>query len=156
MPTKGFIGFRDHSNELSQVQLYFDNLVAGGANYDATLVSMAAVHDELETVSLCDIAGYGLRQQILDDASTTPASNSAQRESGMRVFLVDDSNGKKSHFVLPGPDLDNLTIPAGGDLVTLADASIMADLVTALEANLESVDGNTVTVNRAVIIGRNN
>jgi hypothetical protein len=156
MATKGFIGFRDHSNELSQVQLYFDDIAAGGANYDATLVSIAAVHDELEIVSLCDVAGYGLRQQILDDASTIPASNSAQRESGMRIFLVDDTNGKKSHFVVPGPDLDNLTIDAGGDKVTLADASIMADLVTAIEANLESVDGNSVTVSRAVVIGRNN
>ena len=156
MATKGFFGFRDHSNELSQVQLWFDDVAAGGANYDTTLASMLAVHDEIETVSLCDIAGYGLRQQILADASTIPASNAAQRESGMRVFLVDDTNGKKSHFVLPAPDLTNLTIPAGGDLVTLADASIMADLVTALEANLESVDGNTVTVTRAVIIGRNN
>jgi len=156
MTTKAFFGWRDHSNELSQVQLYFDDIAAGGANYDTTVASIVAVFDEIETVSLCDAAGYGLRQQKVDDPSTIPASNLAQRESGMRVFLVDDSNGKKSHFVIPGPDLANLTIPAGGDLVTLADASIMADLVTALEANLESVDGNTVTVTRAVIIGRNN
>jgi len=156
MTTKAFFGWRDHSNELSQVQLYFDDIAAGGANYDTTVASIVAVFDEIEIVSLCDAAGYGLRQQKVDDPSTIPASNLAQRESGMRVFLVDDSNGKKSHFVIPGPDLANLTIPAGGDLVTLADASIMAALVTALEANLESVDGNTVTVTRAVIIGRNN
>jgi hypothetical protein len=70
--------------------------------------------------------------------------------------MTDDVNGKKSHFTIPGPDLTNLTIPAGGDLVTLADASIMADLVTAIEANVESEDNNAVTVTRAVIVGRNN
>lgn len=156
MATKGYFGWRDHSNELSQVQLYFDVVAAGGANFDATIASMTAVFDEIETVSLCDSAGYGMRQGIVADPSTTPASNLAQRESGLRVFLTDDSNGLKSHFTVPGPDLANLTIPAGGDLVTLADASIMADLVTALEANLESVDGNSVTVTKAVIVGRNN
>jgi hypothetical protein len=70
--------------------------------------------------------------------------------------LTDDVTGAKSHFTIPGPDLANLTIPEGGDLVTLADASIMADLVTAIEANVESEDDNAVTVTRAVIVGRNN
>ena len=156
MTTKGFFGWRDHSNELSQIQLGFDVMVAGGANFDTTIASMTAVFDEIETVSLCDSAGYGFRDQIGADPSTIPASNLAQRESGLRVFMTDDVNGKKSHFTIPGPDLANLTIPAGGDLVTLADASIMADLVTAIEANVESEDDNAVTVTRAVIIGRNN
>jgi hypothetical protein len=153
---KGFFGWRDHSNELSQVQLNFETVVAGGANFDTSMASIVAVFDELETVSLCDAAGYGYRQQSVDDPGTTPASNLAQRESGMRVFLVDDVTGKKSSFTVPSPDLANLTIPAGGDLVTLADASIMADLVTAIEANVESEAGNAVTVTRAVIVGRNN
>lgn len=156
MTTKGYFGWRDHSNELSQIQLGFDEMVAGGANFDTTIASMTAVFDEIETVSLCDSAGYGFRDQIVADPSTIPASNLAQRENGLRVFLTDDVNGKKSHFTIPGPDLANLTIPAGGDLVTLADASIMADLVTAIEANVESEDDNAVTVTRAVIVGRNN
>lgn len=153
---KGFFGWRDHSNELSQVQLHFETVVAGGANFDTTMASIAAVFDEIETVSLCDNAGYGYREQIVDDPSTTPASNLAQRESGMRVFLVDDVTGKKSSFTLPSPDLANLTIDAGADKVTLADGSIMAALVTAIEANVESVAGNAVTVTRAVVVGRNN
>lgn len=156
MTTQGFFGLRDHSNELSQVALFFDNIDAGGANFDTVIASITSVYDELQTVSLCDNQGYGFRDQIVDDPSTIPASNLAQRESGLRVFMADDSNGKKSHFTLPGPDLANLTIPAGGDKVTLADASIMADLVTAIEADCQSVDGNSLTVTRAVIVGRNN
>lgn len=156
MPTKGFFGRRDHSNELSQIQLYFPTIAAGGANFDAVIANITSVFDEIEVVSLCDNSGYGFRDVIVADPSTIPASNLAQRETGLRVFLTDDSNGKKSHFTLPGPDLANLTIPAGGDLVTLADASIMADLVTAIEADAKSEDGNAVTVTRAVIVGRNN
>lgn len=156
MTTKGFFGRRDHSNELSQIQLHFDNIDAGGANFNTVVASITSVYDEIDTVSLCDNAGYGFRDVIVADPSTIPASQLAQRESGLRVFMTDDTNGKKSHFTLPGPDLANLTIPAGGDLVTLADASIMADLVTAIEADCQSEDGNSLTVTRAVIVGRNN
>ena len=156
MTTQGFFGYRDHSNELSNVALFFDNMDAGGANYDAVVASIVAVEAELDTISLCDQAGYGYRDSIGGDAGTIPASNLAQRESGLRVFLADDTTGDKSHFTIPGPDLANLTIPAGGDLVTLADGSIMADLVTAVEANCQSVLGNAVTVTRAVLVGRNN
>ena len=156
MTTQGFFGYRDHSQELSNVALFFDNMDAGGANYDTVVASISAVEAEIDTISLCDQAGYGYRDSIGGDAGTTPASNLAQREIGLRVFLVDDTTGEKSHFTIPGPDLANLTIPAGGDLVTLADASIMADLVTAIEANCQSVKGNDVTVSKAVIVGRNN
>jgi len=156
MTTKGFFGTRDHSNELSQIQLHFDNIDAGGANFDAVIASITAVFNQFEIVGLCDSAGYGFRDVIVADPSTIPASNLAQRESGLRVFLTDDTTGAKSSFTLAGPDMANLTIPAGGDLVTLADGSIMAAMVTALEANLQSVAGNSVTVTRAVIVGRNN
>jgi hypothetical protein len=156
MTTKGFIGRRDHSNELSQIQLHFEEMAAGGANFDTTVASITAIFDEIEVISLCDSSGYGFRQSIVDDPSTIPASNLAQRENGLRVFLVDDVNGKKSHFTIPGPDLANLTIPAGGDLVTLADAGIMLSLVTGIESDVVSEDGNAVSVTKAVIIGRNN
>jgi hypothetical protein len=69
---------------------------------------------------------------------------------------VDGVNGRKSHFTVPGPDLDALTIFAGTDLVDLEDASVMADLVTSVEAGALSADGNAVTVTRAVIVGRRN
>lgn len=156
MTTKGFFTYRDHSAEVSNVGLFFDNIDAGGANFDAVVASIVAVEAELTTVSLCDEAGYGYRDLIGADAGTIPASNLAQRESGLRVFLIDDTSGAKSHFTVPSPDLANLTIPAGTDQVTLADGGIMADLVTAIEAECQSVDGNSVTVNRAVIVGRNN
>ena len=156
MTTKGFMTYRDHSDEIGKLELHFDNMDAGGANYDAVVASIVAVEAAVDTISLCDQAGYGYRDTIGGDAGTTPASNLAQRESGLRVFLVDDSNAKKSHFTIPGPDLANLTIPAGTDIVTLADAGIMAALVTAIEANCQSVDGNSVTVWKAVVVGRNN
>lgn len=156
MTTQGFFGLRDHSNELSTVGLFFDNMDAGGANYDAVVASISSINTELLAVSLCDQSGYGYRDSIGADAGTIPASNLAQRESGLRVFMVDDSTGAKSHFTVPGPDLVNLTIAAGSDVVTLADGGIMASLVTDIEAECQSIDGNSITVVRAVIVGRNN
>jgi hypothetical protein len=156
MTTQGFFSYRDHSSEIGNVRLFFDNMDAGGANYDAVVASIVAVEAEIQDCSLCDQAGYGYRDEIGGDTGTSPASNLAQRESCLRVFLVDDSNAKRSHFTIPGPDLANLTIPVGTDQVTLADASIMADLVTAVEANCQSIDGNSLTVEKAYIVGRNN
>ena len=107
-------------------------------------------------ITLCTTAGNGLTQQLGADSDSVPADAFAQRELGLRVFLVDDVNGRKSHFTIPGPDLDALTIFAGTDLVDIADASVMADLVVSVEAGALSADDNAVTVIRAAIVGRRN
>jgi len=97
-----------------------------------------------------------MQDGIGGDSDTVPSDNFAQREIGLRVFLTDDVNGRKSHFTIPGPDLEALTILDGTDFVDLADAGIMATLVAAVEADAQSVDGNAVSVQRAVIVGRRN
>lgn len=156
MTERAFFGFRDHSAEIGSVGLFFPDIAAGGGNYDAVIASMSAVQVELEDITLCSDSGYGYRDQIGADSGIVPASNLAQRESGLRVFLRDDVTGKKSNFTVPGPDLAALTIPEGTDVVDLADASVMADLVTAIEANAKSEAGNAISVTQAVIVGRNN
>lgn len=156
MAMKANYRFRDYSSEIGSLSVHTPEIVAGGTNYDAVILAMDDVSTALLACTLCTDAGYGYTDNLAGDLETVPTSEYAQRELGLRVFLVDDVNGRKSHFTIPGPDLANLTILAGTDLVDLADASIMAALVVEIEAFVLSMDGNAVTVNRAVIVGRRN
>lgn len=156
MTIKANYRYRDYGSEIGSLTLIFDEISAGGADYDARVLEMSDVETALAACSLCEPAGYGYTDIQGGDPEAVPSSEYAQRELGLRVFLVDDTNSRKSHFTIPGPDLANLTILAGTDLVDLADASIMADLVTEVEAACLSQDGNAVSVIRAVIVGRRN
>lgn len=148
--------YRDFGSEIGSMSLHVEEIAAGGANYDAIIADIDAIASALLAITLCTEAGNGLTQENDPDSDTVPASAFAQRELGLRVFLVDDVNGRKSHFTVPGPDLANLTIFDGTDLVDLADAGIMASLVTVIEAGAISADANAVSVLRAVIVGRRN
>lgn len=156
MTMKGNFRYRDYSSEIGSFSLHFAEISAGGADYDTIVAEMAAVEAAATNCTLCDEAGYGYTDILAGDLDTVPTSEYAQRELGLRVFLVDDVNGRKSHFTIPGPDLANLTILAGTDLIELADAGFMAALVTAVEAGALSADGNAVSVLRAAIVGRRN
>ena len=156
MGTKANFTYRDHGSEIGSLSLHVLDIAAGGAGYDALVTAIAAIESEIMAITLCTTAGNGLTQQLGADSDSVPADAFAQRELGLRVFLVDDVNGRKSHFTIPGPDLDALTIFAGTDLVDIADASVMADLVVSVEAGALSADDNAVTVIRAAIVGRRN
>jgi hypothetical protein len=156
MTIKANFRYRDYGSEISSAQLMFADIAAGGAGYDAALVDIADVEDAITACTLCEKAGYAYTAVHEVDPEAVPASEYAQRELGLRVFMKDDVNSRLSHFTIPGPDLANLTIHTGTDLVDLDDASIMAALVTEVEANCLSVDDNALTVLRAVIVGRKN
>lgn len=148
--------YRDYGSEIGSLSMHVAEIAAGGANYDAVVAQIAAIESEIIAITLCTAAGGNLNQQLEADSDSVPASAFAQRELGLRVFLTDDVNGRKSHFTIPGPDLANLTIFDGTDLVDLVDGGVMADLVTSVEAGALSQDLNAVTVQRAVIVGRRN
>ena len=156
MTMKANYTYRDFGSEIGSLSLYVPDIAAGGANYDTVVAAIAAIESEIIAITLCTTAGHGLTQEIGADGDAVPSSAFAQRELGLRVFLVDDVNGRKSHFTIPGPDLPNLVIFDGTDLVDIADAGVMADLVTSVEAGAISADGNAVTVVRAAIVGRRN
>jgi hypothetical protein len=148
--------YRDHGSEIGSMSLNVDEISAGGADYDTIVAAIAAIASDILAITLCTEAGNGITQGLDPDTDAVPSDAFAQRELGLRVFLVDDVNGRKSHFTIPGPDLDALTIFAGTDFVDIADAGVMAALVTTVEAGAVSADANAVTVLRAVIVGRRN
>jgi hypothetical protein len=155
MTSKVTVSFRDHSNEVGRTQFLLDEIAGDGSNYAALVTAASTIQGAIDDITLLDDAGYQLADILGSDPGSIPASNLAQREYGLRIYLV-DNQGWKGTMTIPGPDLSALTIPEGGDAVTLADASVMAALVTALEADAISPDGNAVEVVRARVVGRNN
>ena len=94
------------------------------------------------------------QNNLITEDNSNPVSGEAQREKGLRFFVHDSVTGDKSHVTLPTADWGTYAEP-GTDLVDLAHAEI-APIVTFLEANMEINQGNSVIVDRAVLVGRNN
>ena len=150
------MSIRDKGGELGIVTLPVDQPIATSgegsiANYYGTIESA------IEAVTLGVVArNYFVINEEADDAF--PASNFAQREFGLRLILRGEDSAKVFTVTLPTVDADALTLVAGSDQVVLADAGVMAALVTALETNLAYPYGATtesVTVEEAYIVGRN-
>jgi len=152
MTTQMQLTYNDHSNEKSTLSLHFAQIAAGGGNFDTVISSMNTVETAIDNMTLCDNSKQAF-YDVLSVGEDTPVSPWAQREIGVRVFFVDDVNGEKGHFTIPGPDLDSLGVVSGTDVLDITD-TLEAALVTALEANALSRDGNAISVQRMVIIGR--
>lgn len=146
------ITYNDYSNEKSSLSFPVPDIAAGGGNWDSVLAGAAAIATAIDAMTLCDNSREALNavQSIGQDTPTNPA---AQREFGVRVFYLDDTNGKKYHLTIPGPDLANLETNPGSDLLDLT-GTLEAAFVTAFEAGAVSPDGNSVTVWKMVIVGR--
>lgn len=125
--------------------------------YVATAIGDAAI---TAIVSAVDGVTLGNRQDAVfveettKDAGTAgPSSNPlAQREIKWLVRAVDDVNGKNVQIEIPTADLSLLT--GGNDFLDLGGTEAAA-LVTALEANVLSVDGNAISVSSIQFVGRN-
>jgi hypothetical protein len=153
--SKGLYSFRDRSKEISTLELNFIDVAAGGANFDAVIGYVDAIGAALATASLCTQATENFKQETDSPDPDIPTDVHAQRESACRIFYADDTSGKVYHVSLPGPDKDNMAMLAGSDEYDLTD-TVLAAVITALEAGALSPTGGAITVLRAVDVGRNN
>lgn len=126
------------------------------ANYDNQVTAMNAVITAFNAATRA-VHARTTFTALIDEVSSANASDvDAQREVKMLVRYSDDITAKKYRIEMPCPDLPNLTV-LGRDRIELADGSVMAALVAALEANIVAPDtGNAITVLSATIVGRNN
>lgn len=155
---------RDKNGELGNVRLPMAEpsaiTGAGSIAIEWDDVGGGELKDAVEGVTLGVIArGYfGIGE--FDDVPDYPASNFAQREWGLRIFLTGDEDGRTFTITLPTVDAAALTLQTGEDDVLLADGGAMAELVTEFEDALRypsqgASDEQTVTVERARLVGRN-
>ncbi len=133
--------YADFSNEKSAVRFPINDLV-----------NAAALQTDVEAVTNASLQSRTEIADVVSVSSVPAASQWSQVELGLRIHVSDSVNNETGYFTIPSPDLDALTLDA--DEVELADAGVMAALVTEIETNVLSRDGNAVTVTRAEIVGR--
>lgn len=141
----------DYSLEGTKFGFYITDLTAG--NFTAQITAAQDVQTAVQAVSLIGFAGIQVLALDTPPETSQPASPYAQRESKWLVSMSDDVNGRINQLAIGGPDL-TLLASDGSTLDVSAGAG--AALVTALEANLISRDGNSLTFINAIHVGRNN
>lgn len=151
------VGVRDKGGEIGRFTLPVPEPTAIGAVGDIALMW----DDFAPLIAALTLGTYANVSAVYDqqEDGTTPASNFAQREFGLRVYLVGDADSRTFTITIPTVDADAVTLQEGSDLVVLADAGPVAALVAEMEQTLrypsEGGGLQTVTVNRAAIVGRN-
>lgn len=142
---------RDFSQERSAVDFAIVDLTAG--NIAANLTAFAAVQTAIDNVTLGTIASRRLVAVDEIVSSVIPANPFAQRELKWLVRYTDSVNGKSGSLEIPTADPTGILV-AGTDRMDLTEPTPTA-LVTALEANARTVDGNTFNITGIFLVGRN-
>ncbi len=141
----------DRSLEPTRMTLRMTDLTA--ANFDAQITAAGTLQAAIQGVSLIDFDGITYLALETPREETQPTSVYAQREAKWLITMADDVNERLNQFEIGGPDL---TL-AGSDGKTLdVSGGAGATLVTQLEANAISRDGNAMTFVVGVHVGRNN
>lgn len=150
-----FYAIRDNSDEIGRLTIPVEEPTEAELDWETIInANEGNFRTALDGVILGNIAAHHVLVSNESPNDVRPASQWAQREFAMRVFLVGNTSGEKRNITVPTVDLDALDVQDGSDLVNLADAGVMAAFVAQLEA-VYLVDDEAYTVERAVIVGRN-
>ena len=136
------VGFR-HA-DIDDVTVTFSDV----ETFAGTLVGHIEAH------SLGTVAQVYASQDTQARDETRPSDNFAQRELGYRFYYTDNTTQESGSFTIGTADLDIASYLPGSDALDLT-ASPTAAMVTFLEANVLSRDGNAITIDRAIVVGRN-
>jgi len=144
---------RDYSDEYSFVAANLADLTAL-QTWDLIngLADDLATHVDAHSVGTIVDVKYAQETQASNDVR--PASTWAQRELGFRFYIRDEVTQEIGYFTIPAADLTIGSVVAGDDELDLTAAPTAA-FVTWIEANMLSRDDNAVTVERALVVGRN-
>ncbi len=147
------VRLRDVGNEFSSVTARIAD--QSGADTWTDLAAVAASFlAAVGGVTLCNPITASFFQYTDENADAPAVDDYANRELGMRFFFHSDVTFEKGYLTVPGPDLANIDMESDGDTADLTDSEVAA-LVTWIEANV-LIQGNAVSVDRAVLVGRAN
>jgi len=150
------VTIRDRSKETSVFKVYNGPITA------LTIADFLAKFGDLKT-AIGDITIGVLARDLWVGDSTNlsdavPTDPFAQRELGLRIHYTGDVTNKAWQATLPCPALSALTYVGTTDEIVLADGGVMAAFVTAFQAFAKSPDDDaeSVTIQKAEVVGRNN
>lgn len=152
MPSSVTFQIRDHSDEYSGVT--FPIPPVDETNWAAVDAQIATLQAAVAAATTGNIARRSLNAYNVHVDDTRPANPYAQREIGLRLFYLDTVNGKKYHLTIPAPDL--IVMGQGGTDEIDLTGSLADPIVAAMQALMESPDGNPVQVYRGLVVGRRN
>ena len=145
-------GWIDTSSERTHFVIHFPALTA--VNFDAitgVAGTVNGVRTALDALTLLNETTVVAGVPIHSATASPPNDPLAQREYGVRVYFIDTVTHRPGNFFLSG--VDSSFLPTNGDHVDLAITE-WAALVTALEANCVSRDGNAIVVTEGIVTGR--
>jgi hypothetical protein len=145
------LSYKDYKRKVGTCDFLLPDITAGGADYDALVTAAAAMVAAIETLNV----GILTKEQIAinEAVEVGDAAIGAKRQLGLRVFWADTTAETVGHFTIPSPDPEGAWLQVGTDIVDVNDSDIAA-LITAVNANVLSPDGNAVNVSRIVEVGR--
>jgi hypothetical protein len=147
------VRLRDYGDEYSSVTARVGD--QSGADTWTDLAAVAASFlAAVGGVTLLNPLTTSFFQYTDENADVKASDPYAQRELGLRFFFHDTTAFEKGYLTVPGPDLANIDLESDGDTADLTDSEVAA-MVTWIEANV-LIQGNAVTVDRAVVVGRAN
>ena len=146
---------KDYSNEQTRTELRLADVTDTAG--EATIIAgrLAALKTAIEGVTKGTYVQARFANDPVKYSNVAPNDSDAQRERKIVVFYQDNTTFDVYRSEIGTADVAALTIPAGSDEVTLADGGVMAALVTELETNYVTKNGNALTVLRAQLVGRN-
>lgn len=143
--------FVDYGGEVSTVTANATT-PAGGDTWTVLLGLMTGMETALGNFSRGYLESIAFRELGVDNAPDVATDPDAQREMGARFFYHEETTNKKGFLTIPMPDLANLDILPGTDLLDMTDTETAA-MITWIEATVE-LAGQAVVVDRVVIVGR--
>lgn len=146
------VKIRDYSDEYTTFRVAHDDLVTGSL-WDTPEGWASGLEAALGGAIMGTVVSITFSQAAVSNADTRPASGEAQREKGLRLAYIDDVDSARYGITIGTADFGALAQP-GTDIVPLDHAEV-APIVSWLEANVKSKNGNDITVESATLVGRN-
>jgi len=144
------VTFVDHDGEASTVGVNVPNLTAGNFAAQETLRNaFVAAVEGVSIASRQKTQAVAVEEKIAVSFAANPF---AQRETKWLVRAVETTSGNAVTFEIPGADLDLLE--SNGKRLDPGSAEYAA-LKSAVEDYVRSNDGDTITVQSVVHVGRN-
>lgn len=154
MAAKVQVRIKDASDEYTSVGFRhadIDDVTVTFGDVD-TFADTLVTH--IEAHSLGTVSQVYASQDTQAKDETRPSNAFAQRELGFRFYYTDTVTQESGSFTIGTADLGIGSYLPGSDALDLTAAPTAA-MVTYLEANALSRDGNAITIDRAIVVGRN-
>lgn len=143
---------RDYSDEYTTFRVALDDLVTGSV-WDTPEGWAEGLETALGGAIMGTLVSVTFTQAGVDNPDVRPASGEAQREKGLRLSYIDDVDSARYSITIGTADFGNLAQP-GTDIVPLDHAEV-SPIVSWMETNIKSKNGNDITVESATLVGRN-